>query len=396
MTQHDEDGDGSADDALPAIRQSSGLTSASERRLAEFGPAAQRDLGATGQSMVAASIREVEARVTVAQRFPRNERVCVERILVACGRPRLAEDSSYAYAKGGATIAGASIRLAEEIARCWGNFQSEVRELERNSDSSLVEAYAWDLERNVREAKTFIVRHQMDTKNGPKRLTSDRDIYEHIANMGARRKRACILALIPSDVVESALSACAETLKTDVGDLTEKLPKMTEAFGNLGVTQAMLETRIQRSILAIAPGQYVQLRRIYASIQDGVGMIGDFFEVTGTGSQGGSPLAQALAGKAAQAKPASNGKPAATEALPCRVCKSSDDRDGAWVGAGDRRAHTACVADETRTQEAKAAIGKGRGWSSQKTAAEAKAVKEPERDPDTGELVPPLPDDPRD
>lgn len=55
-------------------------------------------------------------------------------------------------------------------------------------------------------------------------------------------------------------------------------------------------------------------------------------------------------------------KPAAPK--PCRICRSPDDREGGWTGGmSPRRAHLACVAEEERRSE--------------------------ERDPDTGEVVPP-------
>lgn len=44
-------------------------------------------------------------------------------------------------------------------------------------------------------------------------LTDSRDIYEATANFGARRMRACILGVIPGDVVDMAVNECKETQK---------------------------------------------------------------------------------------------------------------------------------------------------------------------------------------
>lgn len=63
---------------------------------------------------------------------------------------------------------------------------------------SIVEAYAWDLETNTRRTTHFEVFHIRDTKQGPKILTEERDIYETIANQASRRMRGCILQLIPA------------------------------------------------------------------------------------------------------------------------------------------------------------------------------------------------------
>jgi hypothetical protein len=99
-----------------------------------------------------------------------------------------------------------------------------------------------------------------------------------IANFGARRKRACILAVIPGDVVEAALEQCERTLqeKTDVS--AEGMKKLVAAFADFGVTAPQIEARIQRRLDAIRPAQIVMLRKIYNSLKDGMSEPADWFE----------------------------------------------------------------------------------------------------------------------
>src|SRR5699024_11169676 len=147
-------------------------------------------------------IAEVQAAMVIAKRFPRDPVEAMDRILQACTRPTLAEGALYSYSRGGSEITGPSIRLAEAIAQAWGNTQFGIRELEQRNGESTVEAYAWDLESNTRQAKVFQVPHERHTKRGTTRLTDPRDIYELVANQGARRLRACILGVVPGDVTE--------------------------------------------------------------------------------------------------------------------------------------------------------------------------------------------------
>jgi len=130
---------------------------------------------------------EVQAAMILARRFPRDPVLALDRILNACTRPALAEGALYCYARGGTDITGPSIRLAEVLAQNWGNLQFGVRELEQRDGESTVEAFAWDIETNVRQVKIFQVKHERHTKQGAKRLTDPRDIYETVANQGARR-----------------------------------------------------------------------------------------------------------------------------------------------------------------------------------------------------------------
>jgi hypothetical protein len=154
-----------------------------------------------------------------------------------------------------------------------------VKELSRNEGYSECEAYAWDMESNFRDSKTFQVRHWRDRKSGGGYLlTDERDIYEALANQGARRKRACMEAVIPRDVVDAAVNQCRVTLKTKADTGAESIAKMLEKFAEYGVTKAQIEARIQRHVDAITPALFVGLRRIYNSLKDGMSIPAEWFE----------------------------------------------------------------------------------------------------------------------
>lgn len=224
-------------------------------------------------------IAQVQAAMTIAKRFPRNQKKAMDRIMVACQRPGLAEKALYSYARGGTDITGPSIRLAEAIAQNWGNLEFGIRELEQRAGESTVEAYAWDLETNTRQAKTFQVRHFRYRKGGSGyNLQDPRDIYELVANQGARRLRACILGVIPGDVVEAAQEECEKTLKTKADISSETIQKLVKAFEGFTVTRSMLETRIQRNLDAITSAQVIALRKIFNSLRDGMSKPEDWFD----------------------------------------------------------------------------------------------------------------------
>ncbi len=224
------------------------------------------------------SIAEVQAAVIMARQFPRDQVQAINRIKMACQRPALAEVAMYAYNRGGSDVTGPSIRMAEALAQAWGNIQFGVRELSQANGESTVEAYAWDLESNVRQSKVFQVPHIRHTRNGAKRLTDPRDIYELAANNGARRLRACILGILPGDVVEMAVEECNSTMTANVDLNEKKVAKLVEAFDALGVTKAMLEDRIQRPMDTITPAMYVSLAKIGNSLKDGISKVGDWFK----------------------------------------------------------------------------------------------------------------------
>lgn len=240
--------------------------------------------GASNSVDQARAIAEVQVSMVLAHQNPRDPVVAMDRILNACTRQKLAESALYVYARGGQNISGASIRLAEALAQNWGNIQYGLREISSKNGVSEMQAYAWDLETNVKREITFPVAHKRFTRKGAYDLTDPRDIYELTANQGARRLRTCILAVIPGDVTETAVRQCQLTMQANVDCSPEKIKALLNAFADFGVTKSMIEARIQRRIEGIAPAQVVTLRNIYASLKDGMGTAADYFDLSAAGA----------------------------------------------------------------------------------------------------------------
>ncbi len=234
--------------------------------------------GAGVEIAASREMAEVQAAVVMARRFPRDEMRAIEKIRNACSRPTLAESAVYQYSRGGSDVSGPSIRLAEAIAAAWGNLQFGVREVEQRNGESTCEAFAWDVESNTRVVKSFKVSHIRHTKKGDVLLTDPRDIYEMVANQGARRVRACILGIIPGDVVEDAVRQCETTLNAKADTTPEGLKKVADAFAAYGVTVKQIEARIQRRWDSITAAQVVGLRKIIVSLRDGMSKPEDWFE----------------------------------------------------------------------------------------------------------------------
>lgn len=258
-------------------------------------------------------IAEVQAAIIMARQFPRDMRTVFDRVTMACTRPELAEGALYSYARGGTEITGPSIRLAECIAQNYQNLQFGVRELEQRRDESTVEAFAIDLETNVRQVKIFQVPHVRYTKSGGRQnLSGDpRDVYELVANQGARRLRACILGIVPGDLVEAAVQQVELTLKQK-GEVTpERLESLLKKFADYKVTQAMIEKRIQRRLDAMTPSLMVQLGKIYNSLKDGMSKAGDWFEVEAPVEEHatGAEAAKAALRKRSEQKPVEEAPP---------------------------------------------------------------------------------------
>lgn len=267
------------------------------------------EAGATAVIESSRAQAEVQAQIFMARQFPRDQVKATDRILQACQRPTLAEHALYSYPRGGQQIEGPSIRLAEAIIREWGNCKYGITEVERRGDESSMLAFAWDLETNVFASLDFKVRHYRDSKaKGKQRVEDERDIYEIAANYGSRRLRACILRLVPGDVVDAAVRQCNETLKARIGNLEEKIPAMVKKFEEIGVSKVMLEKRLRHRIETTNAAEILALGKIWNSINDRMSTVSDYFEPepSGVDSSAGKSSVQAakdaVTAKAAAAK----------------------------------------------------------------------------------------------
>lgn len=226
------------------------------------------------------SITEVQAALTIAKASPRDEDDAFLRVERSCKRRALAERAGYAFKRGGQMVEGPSIRLAETLIRCWGNATYGFRVIGQAADHAEVESFCWDLETNTKAVRQFRVKFWRDTKGGGYGIKEERDKYEIIANMAQRRVRACILEIVPGDLVDTAMDQCAETLKrADPRSLEEKVRSALSKFDEIGVTKDMIETHLQHAVSAITESQLISLGKIYQSIKDGVAKREEFFDL---------------------------------------------------------------------------------------------------------------------
>jgi hypothetical protein len=225
-----------------------------------------------GQAMATRAAKEVEAQVLIAKKFPREISNVENNILQNCRRIGLAEQAEYTFTRGGTEVSGPSIRLAEVIMQCYGNIVVGWNEIQRSADNSDCEAYAWDIENNVKVTKIFNVPHYRDTKQGKNKLTNDRDIKEMCANMASRVLRGCILQVIPGDLSEMAVQECHKTLNNSNIPLPEQFGVWAERFEReFKVTKSQLAKYLgfEEAKIKITNTEIHRLRKLYNMIKNG-------------------------------------------------------------------------------------------------------------------------------
>lgn len=218
-------------------------------------------------------IAEVQAKMILARNFPRDPESCMDMIRFECQNKELAEMAIYEFPRGDSVVRGASIRLVECVARHWGNIISGIKEIGGDGRRSTVKAYCWDMQSNFYDEKIFEVEYIRNTRKGSYEITDARDKYEMMANMAARRKRACMQAIIPQFVIENAMQACTETLSKSINpdNIEDTKAAMLAAFMKFGewITTDHLAAVCGKDWEHISARDVVKLRNLFNAIKDG-------------------------------------------------------------------------------------------------------------------------------
>jgi hypothetical protein len=269
----------------------------------------------------ARAVAEVAAAVRVAQEVPRNLQNARQQMLDSCGMQFLAERAFFRYNRGGSAVTGETVHLARELARCFGNLQYGLAELRRDDahGQSEMQAFAWDVQNNTRASTTFIVPHKRDRTGGAVDLTDLRDIYENNANMGARRLREQIFAILPKWFTEEAKERCRKTLQEGGGKpLAVRIDDLIGAMRKLGVTDQQLVDRVGRRADQWTPEDVASLGVVWRSITNGEVTREDEFpqarvtsdEITGAKPKAAEPKAPEPRKQQPAAPPATEETPA--------------------------------------------------------------------------------------
>jgi len=244
------------------------------------------------------AIAEVQGQLARAKRFPRDLNAAHAELMESCSLQAMAQQAFYSVPNRGT---GPSIRLAEEIARVFGNFEFGHRELSRGDGKSEVEVYAWDKQTNNRSIRQTTVMHTVDTKQGPKVLRDQTDIDNRIANVASKQVRGRILAMMPKWLVQDAVDKCKATLAGTTSEpISVRVRKMTQAFAQYGVSNKHLTDYLDHALDETTVDELVDLIGIFNAIKEGA-KPSEFFGTEKEDAEASANTAAKLADTAAKA-----------------------------------------------------------------------------------------------
>lgn len=195
---------------------------------------------------------EFDTQIATAKRYPRDTGRCVrEAIEMVQENEETAQSCIYALPRGGKTIKGKSIALAQTLANCWGNIRVGARLMDVNDSTVEVVGICHDLEKNTR-ADVTITRRITD-KSG-KRYNDD--MIAVTCNAAASIAiRNAIFRVIPSIYAERVYNAALETALGKQKPISERRSLAVAHFKKLGLDEKMLLAYIGRKKIEDLTGE---------------------------------------------------------------------------------------------------------------------------------------------
>lgn len=212
---------------------------------------------------------ELDMQVTTAKAYPRNLPQVLNNIAtLACNDPDTAAECFYCLRRNGgeSVIEGASTRLAEIVAYCWGNIRVEGAIVANDGKKITAEGTCWDLEQNT--ARRVQVQRRITDKNG-RTFSEDMQIVTGNAAIAIATRNA-VLKVVPKAILKRITDQIKQTAMGQAMDVETSRTNCLANFAKLGATQEMICHYLGvENVLQIGKEQILQLKGTFTAIKDG-------------------------------------------------------------------------------------------------------------------------------
>ncbi len=196
------------------------------------------------QRPAAIAIAEIESQIATAKQYPRDIKVFKDKLMAMANLDReTAEGCYYAVPRGGKTIDGPSVRLAEIALSCYGNCVAEADIVNEDEKYIYAMGQCRDLENNV--SVRVRIRRKITNKHG-KRYNDD--LIAVTANAAcAIALRNAIFKVVPGAYIKPVFDKVKRTAVGDAKSLSNRRAEVLERLALLGVDEVRVLHTLNRS-----------------------------------------------------------------------------------------------------------------------------------------------------
>ncbi|MBE3036996.1 MAG: hypothetical protein IMZ70_07965, partial [Candidatus Atribacteria bacterium] len=184
----------------------------------------------------------IDIQIATAHKYPKHDREHIEQVKkdildIATLDETTAADCFYVLPRGGKSIDGPSIRLAEIAISCYGNIRDSVRTIEvvsRGQDPHVVvQAVCHDLEKNV---AVSIEKRRRITKKKKNQFVDEDDINLAVNSAASFGLRDAAFRVIPKALINPIVEACKRIALGDLKSIVAKRDICIERLNKMGAT----------------------------------------------------------------------------------------------------------------------------------------------------------------
>lgn len=219
---------------------------------------------------------EIDMQISTAKAFPRSIKTFLEKAeSMATISENVAASCTYALPRGGKTLDGKSVRLAEIVCASYGNIRAGARVIANDGKTITAQGICHDLETN--NSVTVEVKRRITDRNG---RTFNEDMQTVTGNAAcAIAYRNAVYKVVPSALTDEIWEKTKEVAKGTAETLPKRRDKAVKYFKDHGVTEKqILEVLSLKKIEDIDLDNLATLRGMVSAIQNGETTIKDLFE----------------------------------------------------------------------------------------------------------------------
>lgn len=225
---------------------------------------------------------EIDVAISTAKKYPRDiAKVKQSMLSFATLDVETAEACFYSLPRGGKTIQGPSVRLAEIAVSCYGNLRagSRITSVVASGEAPhvVVQAVAMDLEKNI---SISIEKRRRITKKKFKDAIDEDDINLAANACSAICFRDAVFKVIPLALIKPIFEASKKVAVGDAKTLSDRRIRCLETFAKMGLKRDRVLGKIEcKDIEQVTLEHLETLMGLYNAIKDGEVNIDEAFPV---------------------------------------------------------------------------------------------------------------------
>ena len=218
---------------------------------------------------------EIDMQISTAKAFPRSLKMFLDKAMsMATISEEVAASCNYALPRGGKSLEGPSVRLAEIVCSTYGNIRAGARVIANDGKTITAQGICHDLETN--NSITVEVKRKITDKYGK---TYNEDMQVVTGNAAcAIAYRNAVFKVVPSALVQEVYDRAKEVARGTAETLVAKRDKAIKYFHDLGVKDAQICEQLEiKKVEDIDLDKLATLRGMVTLIKNGESTIADLF-----------------------------------------------------------------------------------------------------------------------